>query len=139
MTAFTTVCDLLWIGVPSLRPLLYNPSQGATGAANANLLGRNMAWTGMAQNNMNKANQYNTNAQVYQQQAQNLAAMGDVAGAQQAMRRANGQSMLAQQQQRFAQRNMQHQAESDSWRTQANQRTLDAAQRRAENNRDRSS
>lgn len=135
MTAFTTVCDLLWIAVPPLRSFL---NDGVVtdniGSANANLLGRNTEWTNMAQRNMAQANQYNMNVQAYQQQAQNLAAMGDMQGAQSAMRRANGQAQLAQQQQNFARSNMQGQARSDAWRAQANQRTMESAQKRAENN-----
>lgn len=135
MTAFTTVCDLLWIAVPPLRNYLYNGVvTNNIGSANANLLGRNTEWTNMAQRNMAQANQYNMNAQAYQQQAQTLAAMGDIQGAQSAMRRANGQAQLAQQQQNFARSNMQGQARSDAWRAQANQRTMESAQKRAENN-----
>lgn len=135
MTAFTTVCDLLWITVPPLRSFLNNGVvTDSIGSANANLLGRNTAWTALAQNSANKANQHNMQSQVYAQQAQNLAAMGDRAGAQRAMYRANSEARMAQNNANWANHHMQEQAKSDAWRAQANQRTMESAQKRAENN-----
>lgn len=140
MTVFTTMCDLLYIGLPFLRPILYNQQgQSGVGTANANLVGRNEAWTQLAQNSMGRANQHNMNAQNYQQQAQNLAMMGDIRGAQRAMGRANSEAHMAQNNANWANRHMQSQAQSDAWRAQHNQRAMQSAQQRAQNNAERNS
>lgn len=52
MTAFTTVCDLAYIGVPPIRSLLY---ENAGGSANANI--HTSVMHGIAQSQMNRAGQ----------------------------------------------------------------------------------
>ena len=138
-TAFTTACDLLYIGVPFLRPYLYDGGMGKdlTGQANANLIGRNMGWTANAMNNVNNANRHGANAQMYQQQAQQRAMMGDMAGARRSMHMANNEGHMANRQMQWANYNMNEQAKSDAWRAEHNQQAMQNAQRRANNNANR--
>lgn len=136
MVGFNTAVDLLYISVPFTRPFLYSGSVAGNkvGSANASLIGRNEAWTQMANNNMARANMHLNNAQAYQNLAQQRAMTGDVDGANRAMRYANNESGLANQQVRHANENMNMQAWSDDWRGRANQRSVENAQNRAEQN-----
>lgn len=136
LTGFTTACDLLYIGVPFLRPYLYDGDlgQNMNGSANANLIGRNMGWTASAMGNMANANRHGANAQGYQQMAQQKAMMGDMRGARHAMHMANSENSMANRQMQWANRNMNEQAKSDAWRAQHNQDAMQRAQRRANNN-----
>jgi hypothetical protein len=135
LTAFTTACDLLYIAIPPIRPYLYDGgSQAKYGSANANLIGRNEAWTQMANHDMAVANQRQGEANAYAQRAQMQAAMGDVNGARHSMNMANISQDGANRRVRMANRDMAGQQWSDNWRSEANQRTMQNAQNRAERN-----
>lgn len=135
--SFTTACDLLYIAFPPIRPYLYDGAghTSGVGSANAHLVGRNETWTGMANNNMNKANMYNNQAQAYAQRAQQQAMMGDTSGARHSANMARLNQDSANRQVRHARDNMGMQQWSDNWRSSHNQDAMARAQHRAEENR----
>jgi hypothetical protein len=88
----------------------------------------------MANHDMAVANQRQGEANAYAQRAQMQAAMGDVNGARHSMNMANISQDGANRRVRMANRDMAGQQWSDNWRSEANQRTMQNAQNRAERN-----
>ena len=113
MTAFTTACDLLYITVPPLRPLLYSNPSGRDNINNVNVYRKTAAgqsaaqWQSMANNSAAMAQQHMNNAQV-------LASQGDFRGAQHQMNMANFEQESANRRQRYANENATEQAINDA-------------------------